>query len=393
MVKIATNVPRLDALLKGGIEEGSVTIIWVKPGVDGTPFAYQIASSAVETRKVFYLVNSKSPSVVSSEFKNYGFNSGKINFIDAYSALIGSKTSSSLLVANPKDSQEMLNQVGIISKKIKKHLIIIDSFSNLIDLMEKEEVNFITELKKLNATVVCLFTQWPYNETFLKNLQGAVDTIIEVKSVKEKLFSRQYFGVTKLKSGKVSAQIVPFRLEKPGGVKIYIPKILITGPFNSGKTSFIHSSSTKSVSVDRLGTTIALDHGHLEYKDFAVDLFGTPGQQRFDPILKLLGGEALGVIVVVSSVDPQGFPRAVEMMKKAKVMGLPVVVAANKANLRGALKPAQIKTRMGLKNVDVVPIIAEDLTRVQPGIPCQLRKEDLIKVLDTLFNKLIVVKK
>jgi uncharacterized protein len=389
VAKIPTTIPQLDTALNGGLDENSLSCIWVKPGVDGTPFAYQIAAAAAKTRKVFYFTNAKSPTSVMEEMKSYGFPAKKINFVDAYSALVGAKTSSSLLVANPKNPQEMLNQVDIITKKIKNHLIIIDSFSNLVDLTEKEDTSFLEGLKKSKATVACMFTEWPYKPAFIKSVRDIVDTIIEVKSVQEKLFFRQYFGVTKTKTGKATAQAVPFRVEKPGGVKVFISKVLVTGPFNAGKTSFIHSCSEKAVSVDRLGTTIALDHGHINHKGFAVDLFGTPGQQRFDPILKLLGGEALGVIVVVSSTDPQGFPRAVEMMKKAKVAGLPIVVAANKANLRGALKPSQIKTKMGLKDVEIIPVEAKDLTKVQPGLPCQLKKDHIEKVLDTLFGKLM----
>jgi uncharacterized protein len=387
MAKIPTKIPQLDSLLGGGFDEQSLSCIWVKPGIDATVFAYHIATAA-KGRKVFYIVNSKSPRVVMDEMKQFGFKA-KVNFVDAYSALVGAKTSTELLVANPKDMNEILNDISTINKKLKNPLIIVDSYSNLLDLTEKEDTSFLEAVKKLKATCVCIFTEWPYSPAFLKKIRSTMDTIVEVKDVKERLFMRQYFGVTKIKRGKAPISAIPFCVEKPGGIKIYIPKVLVTGPFNAGKTSFIHSCSQKAVSVDRLGTTIALDHGHLAYKDFTVDLFGTPGQQRFDPILKLLGGEALGVIVVVSSTDPQGFPRAVQMLKKAKVFGLPAVVAANKANLRGALKPAQIKQRLGLEGIEVVPIIAENLTKAQPGIPCQLKKQDIEKILDALFGKMM----
>jgi len=389
MAKIETKIPQLDNMLGGGIEEGTVSCLWIKPGIDGTPFAYQIANTASKANKVFYIVNSKAPDAAKADMKALGFNPAKINFIDSYSALVGAKTDSSLLIANPKDPQETLNDISIITKKIKAPLIMLDSLSTLIDLSEKEDTVFINKLKQFKATIVCLFTEWPYDTKFITSLKGAFDNIIDIKSVEEKVFFRQYFGVTKLGSGKLEKQAIPFKVIKPGGVKIYIPKILVTGPFNAGKTSFIHSSSVRAVSVDRLGTTIALDHGHVKYRDFAVDLFGTPGQQRFDPILKLLGGEALGVIVMVSAIDPQGFPRAVEMLKKAKVYGLPVVFAANKANLRGALTPSQIKVRLGLKDELVIPVTAKDLTKAQPGLPCQLKEKDIEKVLDVLFGKLL----
>ena len=76
-----------------------------------------------------------------------------------------------------------------------------------------------------------------------------------------------------------------FKIVKPGGIKAFIPKVLVTGPFNAGKSTFVRALSTRSVSVDRMGTTIALDHGHIEYGDVTADIFGTPGQARFDPIL------------------------------------------------------------------------------------------------------------
>jgi uncharacterized protein len=386
---IPTSIPQLDKLLGGGIEENSLSCIWAKPGLDATPFAYQIASSAGKTKKVFYISNSKSPDSIQKDIKTLGLKTEKINFVDSYSTLIGKKSSSDLSIENPKDPDEIIASIGTITGKIKNSVIVLDSLSTLVDLTEKEDAGFLIKLKKLNATVICLFTEWPYNKEFIKSLKDKFDNIVETSAVEEKLFFRQYFGVTKLKSGQLQKQVVPYRVIKPGGIKIYIPKILVTGPFNAGKTSFIHTSSEKAVSVDRMGTTIALDHGHVKYKDFAVDLFGTPGQQRFDPILKLLGGEALGVVVVVSAVDPQGFPRAIEMMKKAKVFGLPVVFAANKANLKGALKPEQIKQRMGLKEEDVIPITAEDLTKVQPGLPCKLKREDIDKILDAIFSRLL----
>jgi uncharacterized protein len=387
MVKIATSIPHLDTCLGGGIDSKSLSCFWVTPGLDHSPFLYQLANNVAKTNKVFYIVNAKSPTAVKSEMKEYGFKR-KINYIDAYSALVGAKTSESLLIANPKDPEEILNDIKTIIKKIKDPVIIIDSLSNLVDLTEQENTTFIKNLKALKATVVCSFTQWPYKAAFLKNVRTEFDTIVDVKSVHQTVFTRQYFGVSKFGGGQVKQQAVPYRVEKPGGIKIYIPKVLVTGPFNAGKTSFIHSVSVKAVSVDRLGTTIALDHGHVEYEDFEVDLFGTPGQQRFDPILKLLGGEALGVIVVISAIDSPGFKRALEMMKKAKVLGLPVVFAANKSNLKGAMKPEQIKKQLGVEE-NVIPVIAQDLTKVQPGLPCQLKEADVKAVLNCLFSRLL----
>jgi small GTP-binding protein len=182
----------------------------------------------------------------------------------------------------------------------------------------------------------------------------------------------------------------PFKILKPGGVRIFIPKILVTGPYHAGKTSFVHSASTKAVSVNRLVTTVALDFGHVDLGGFAVDLFGTPGQERFDPILKLLAGESLGVVLVIDSTKPETFKRAAEMIEKTRITGLPIVIAANKADFPGALTPEEIRHIMKMDNViQIFPITATQASIVKEGEPCKLNIEEVNSILMDLFKMVI----
>jgi hypothetical protein len=152
---------------------------------------------------------------------------------------------------------------------------------------------------------------------------------------------------------------------------------LVTGPFHAGKTTIVHTLSTRAVSVQRFGTTVALDFGHVDYKGFTLDLFGTVGQPRFDPILELLGGEALGAILVIDSTKPEEFPRAKEMMLKAKVHGLPYVVAANKQDLPNALSTREIKVKMNIPDdVEVIGTVGND-------------KASIIGALDILIERIL----
>ena len=61
----------------------------------------------------------------------------------------------------------------------------------------------------------------------------------------------------------------------------------------------------------------------------------------------------------------------------------------NKADLRGAIKPEQIKARIKLKDVEVIPIRAKDLTKVQLELPCQLKIDDIKKVLDSILGTIM----
>ncbi len=73
-------------------------------------------------------------------------------------------------------------------------------------------------------------------------------------------------------------------------------KVVVTGPFNAGKTEFIRSiSEIGAVTTDenisrnapefgiKQQTTVALDFGRITVDDdLVLYLFGTPGQRRFD---------------------------------------------------------------------------------------------------------------
>ena len=235
-----------------------------------------------------------------------------------------------------------------------------------------------------------MFTEWPYEKSVLDKVHELSDGIVRLSAIEEKVIFRQYFKIQKLRWGKISSKRYPFKIFAPGGIKIYIPKVLVIGPFNAGKTSFIHTASSSAISVDRRSTTVALDYGHVRYKGFSVDLFGTPGQERFDPILRQLGGEALGVILIVDATKPETFPRAREMIKESKTLGLPYVLVANKANLKNALSPEEIREIFALpENVSIIPTTADNLKFVREGTPCKLKSGSVNKVLDILLDTIL----
>ena len=88
-------------------------------------------------------------------------------------------------------------------------------------------------------------------------------------------------------------------------------KMVVTGPFNAGKTEFIQSvseidvvsterkiSSTAERSVKE-STTVAMDFGRITVdEDLVLYLFGTPGQKRFDFMWEILSEGMLGFIVM-----------------------------------------------------------------------------------------------
>ncbi|MCD6537125.1 GTP-binding protein [Candidatus Bathyarchaeota archaeon] len=387
--RVSTGIRVIDKLLGGGFERGSSILLRSSPFVDATPIAQEwLYNRLREGDRGLYLVNNRPPDVVLEEMRSYGWpvksyrEGGRFVFIDAYSGVIGMESSETFKVENPMEFEDLNN---VLSKSLKsavgKAIFLFDSLNIFIDQFGARGISAIKEWNKYSLvkdiSSIYIYTEWGYPEEIRSQLEETFDFIIDLKALK-RVVASEVLTVTKVDRKPVrEKRYIPFKYSKPGGFKVYVPKILVTGPYHAGKTTIVHKISTRAVSVQRMGTTIALDFGHVDYKGFSVDLFGTIGQPRFDPILDVLGGEALGVLLVVDSTKPEEFPRAMEMMRKAGVHGLPYVVIANKQDLPGALSADEIRRRMHIP--DNVPIVEAVATE----------GKNLMKALDLLLRKLI----
>jgi len=135
-------------------------------------------------------------------------------------------------------------------------------------------------------------------------------------------------------------------------------KILVTGPTRAGKSTLIHTlTNGKSISVDKHGTTVALDHGVIEVKGIKFYLFGTPGLEHFSVLRKILSEGADGIIFVVDSVDSSKDNLAKMIWREISTLApsVPCIVAANKQDKPRARKPSDL--RKDLKFLVGVPII------------------------------------
>lgn len=149
-------------------------------------------------------------------------------------------------------------------------------------------------------------------------------------------------------------------------------KMVVTGPFNSGKTEFIQSvSEINVVSTERKisseaervkeTTTVAMDFGRITVdQDLVLYLFGTPGQKRFDFMWEILSEGMLGFIVMVDSTRPETFREARSILETFRAYApTPYVVAANKQDLPDAweIEDIRLALRLGPK-VKLLPCVA-----------------------------------
>ena len=156
-------------------------------------------------------------------------------------------------------------------------------------------------------------------------------------------------------------------------------KMVVTGPFNAGKTEFIRSvSEINVVSTERKisseaekvkdTTTVAMDFGRITVdQDLVLYLFGTPGQKRFDFMWEILSEGMLGFIVMVDSTRPETFREARSILETFRAYApTPYVVAANKQDVADAwdLEDIRLALRLG-SGVKLLPCVATDKETVK----------------------------
>ncbi len=94
-------------------------------------------------------------------------------------------------------------------------------------------------------------------------------------------------------------------------------KLVFTGSMGAGKTTAISALSeipvintdvkaSDEVQLRKATTTVALDYGEMTLPDGQkLRLYGTPGQERFSYMWKILMQGALGLVILVDNAGPE----------------------------------------------------------------------------------------
>jgi uncharacterized protein len=172
-------------------------------------------------------------------------------------------------------------------------------------------------------------------------------------------------------------------------------KIVVTGPFSAGKTTFIKSISEISiVSTERAisdstrrvkaETTVAMDFGRITIsKDIVLYLFGTPGQERFDFMWQILSEGMLGYILMVDASRTDTYSEGKRILEfLATLSDAPYVIGATRIEDDDASKAVEkIRTDLNIDgDIQIIPCNAlekEDVKKVLLGL-----LYDILKTLD-----------
>lgn len=167
-------------------------------------------------------------------------------------------------------------------------------------------------------------------------------------------------------------------------------KILFTGTMGAGKTTAIGSVSEAApivtdvantdLSLGKERTTVGLDFGLLTLANGGrIRLFGTPGQQRFDFLWKILAKSAIGLIILVDNSRPDPLADLVVYLDgfAEDLSVLPCAIGIGRLDTHPVPTLEDYIDILANRN-QLVPIMSVDVRR----------REDVVLLIDTLLAQL-----
>ncbi len=118
--------------------------------------------------------------------------------------------------------------------------------------------------------------------------------------------------------------------------------VVVTGPYGAGKTTFIQTLSDTAVTRaepraaldldDDDPAALAMDVGRMHVDDgLDVELLGTAGHPRLDPLWAALGEGTLGVVIMVDDTRPDSFDEVADVIEQVEAASdLPWILLVNK---------------------------------------------------------------
>lgn len=169
-------------------------------------------------------------------------------------------------------------------------------------------------------------------------------------------------------------------------------KILITGTTGAGKTTAIAAVSevppistdvvSTDQSINKEKTTVAFDYGVFSLGDDEyVRIYGTPGQERFSFMWKILAKGALGVIILVDSMRPDPLADVNIYLENfaSLISDRACVICLTKANENDVDAVNKLSSFITQKGI-ICPVVSADIRK----------KEDVIMLLDLLLTQLYI---
>ena len=208
-------------------------------------------------------------------------------------------------------------------------------------------------------------------------------------------------------------------------LKSYDFKVYVTGPFQAGKTTLIHSLDPKAISIERdmkeeyrgekSTTTTGFDLGRViwvrkesgfmglivpkdeyirevsEYEGWIakeIELRGVPGQLHFKFVRDTMRSNSDGVLMIVDSSDPGMIGDASAILAETQTAfgNIPIVSVANKQDRHDSVSPEDVANWLGVP--ETIGMSAQNRESSKDALILLLRLIEKITLGDTTGDEI-----
>ena len=367
MAHTGTGIEFLDGKLGGGFSRPSAILFFSDRPSEKRLFAEQFLMTGIkEGERCLYVDFFRAPQLARRELSKFGpIPEDRLVFVDATSAQLLIPSTERYSIRKPDDLDHIMDTVERAVRETKPVRVVIDSMEFLADRFPKEHVfhrwRQLLDVGKAQGSVVSyLFLNWTYEQAEIHRIEDMSDYTVEFQSRMRTGILQHFLRLRENRPDGIRTNWVPFTFKELVGLSIYLPRILVTGPVNAGKSTVVRTLCKNAMSVDRMGTTVAFDYGNVQVMGIEAEVFGTPGQERFEFIFKIFARELNGVLLVVDRSNPGELARARQMLDLVG-RDTPLVVLANKADRAGTTSLDEIRRALDIgPQVPVVSTVATE---------------------------------
>ncbi len=229
--------------------------------------------------------------------------------------------------------------------------VALDSLEFLFDRLDRREVlEFCDWLggfcEEAGAVLVYLFTNWTLSEREIRRLRKLPDCFVEFQSSGAGSQSRDVMRILRnAEEGPIESEWMPVSLLGAIGVPARAPRVLVIGGPKSGKTTFLRALEPNRITVVTDGGEGDDSPQRVQISTLGREVFGAPGDRGHSTTLDVFSHEVDGVILVVDSTDAADIEGSKPVLAMGRE-GVPMVVAANKQDVPGALNADDVASAL-----------------------------------------------